>query len=82
MNQAAKKCGCGLSYSRETWTRLALVGTQYVPADAFGPAEAIELRNCACGSTLAIEVDVQAVTLRAPSADMVIAHFLGGEVLS
>lgn len=34
------------------WSQLAYVGIQRVPADDTGPAEALELRNCTCGSTL------------------------------
>lgn len=47
---------CGTPYSRNEWDALALIGVQVIEADAFGPAEAAELRNCACGSTLAVEV--------------------------
>lgn len=38
------------------WAQLDLVGHHHTPADDSGPAETLELRNCACGSTLAIEV--------------------------
>lgn len=38
------------------WAGLQYIGRQYTPADEYGPAETLELRNCACGSTLAIEV--------------------------
>lgn len=34
------------------WAALDLRGVQHVEADDAGPAEALELRNCACGSTL------------------------------
>lgn len=39
------------------WSRLAYVGMQRVPADEYGPAEAYELRDCSCGSTLAIQIE-------------------------
>jgi hypothetical protein len=34
------------------WATLPLVGVQHIDADEDGPAESLELRNCACGSTL------------------------------
>ncbi len=38
------------------WRRLKFVGHQHMPADAQGPAETLELRDCVCGSTIAKEV--------------------------
>ncbi len=38
------------------WGRLALVGHQHTEADEYGPAETLELRDCSCGSTLAIRL--------------------------
>jgi hypothetical protein len=45
---------CGTSYTAERWAALELKGEQKVEADETGPAETLELRNCGCGSTLAI----------------------------
>ncbi len=45
-----KRCACGNPYSRSQWQKLALVGYQ---ADE---VETLELRDCTCGSTLAIAV--------------------------
>lgn len=45
-------CACGLDYGRAGWLELPRVGVQFVPADKAGPAEAFEIRNCTCGSTL------------------------------
>jgi hypothetical protein len=45
-----KECGCGRQYSRETWSTLRLVGRQ---GDDDG---AIELRDCVCRSTIAVDV--------------------------
>jgi hypothetical protein len=45
-----KRCGCGLTHDAAAWSCLPYVGVQ---RDEF---EALELRNCPCGSTLAIEV--------------------------
>lgn len=47
-----KACGCGRSYTRDQWHRLALVGIQLVD-DEMGP---LELRNCPCGSTHAVDI--------------------------
>lgn len=44
-----KKCKCGHAYTRETWGALDYAGEQ--PAE---DGEVLELRNCVCGSTLAI----------------------------
>jgi len=38
------------------WLALEYRGTQSIEADAFGPALVIEMRNCSCCSTLAVEV--------------------------
>ncbi len=38
------------------WLAMVYIGTQRIPADETGPAEALELRNCACGSTLCRKV--------------------------
>lgn len=55
-----KTCGCGLSYNRAEWDALAYVGTQ----KTFGAPD-LELRNCACMSTLAIEL---------PGRDCTVCH--------
>ena len=57
MSQFPKKCGCGLTHGAAEWRKLNYVSRMAVPADAEGPAQTLELRNCACGSTLAVEVD-------------------------
>lgn len=54
-NQFPKRCTCckhGLSRTHLDWCALPLVG--YMAEDEL----AIELRNCGCGTTLAIEVDL------------------------
>lgn len=49
----AKECsGCGLQHTAEDWTLLPYVGDQEWP-----PSRTVELRNCCCGSTLALEVE-------------------------
>ena len=44
-----KTCRCGASWSRKAWAQLPLVGY----ADGGDDGE-LELRNCDCGSTLAV----------------------------
>ena len=53
-----KRCACcGAVYATlEDWRSLHYVGSQAV-ADV-----ALELRNCPCGSTLAIEVDLETLS--------------------
>ena len=46
-----KKCkACGRVYDAKTWALLSVLGTM---DDGVQP---LELRNCTCGNTLAIEV--------------------------
>ncbi len=56
MSAVLKTCGCGRRYSRAEWGALPCVGVSFSPADAEGPAEHLEYRNCSCGSTIAIVV--------------------------
>jgi two-component system cell cycle response regulator DivK len=49
--ETVKRCGCGLQYTRETWAKLRLIGRMHSPRG--GPA--VELRNCTCGSSIALE---------------------------
>jgi hypothetical protein len=56
-HEVIKTCGCGRSYGRKSWRALPFVGRQHTPKDDYGPAETIEMRNCPCGSTLAVEVE-------------------------
>lgn len=46
-----KRCGCGREYSREDWDALRFVGYQRPPG-----AKVLELRECHCHSTIAIDV--------------------------
>lgn len=46
-----KRCGCGRLYTAEAWQALPYVGVQRLDDEPD-----LELRNCACGSTLAIPV--------------------------
>ncbi len=46
-----KFCGCGRSFLRREWAALPAVGHQRFP-DEFP----LELRNCPCGTTLAVNV--------------------------
>jgi hypothetical protein len=49
-----KKCACGHEISEAEWETLHYVGLQKVPAD-YGIPD-LELRNCVCGSTIAVAV--------------------------
>ena len=52
MSELPKRCGCcGHEYTPAAWGRLPLVGVQPVPG-----WPSIELRNCPCGTTLAVEL--------------------------
>lgn len=51
-----KRCGCGRQYTDAEWKKLQKVGEQHTAADEFGPEELLELRNCPCKSTLAVEI--------------------------
>lgn len=50
-NPETIQCGCGRKYSTEEWNRLEYVGLQDDQDGGW-----LELRNCQCRSTLAIEV--------------------------
>lgn len=41
-----KKCGCGREHTKEDWKQLPLVGVMQ--------EDFLELRNCPCGSTIAL----------------------------
>lgn len=49
---------CSTRHNTVSWTALQRLGVQHVPAGDLPeePAFALELRNCGCGSTLAVEV--------------------------
>jgi len=46
--EVIKTCACGLKYTRDEWELLPYRGVQETPD------ENLELRDCKCGSTLAI----------------------------
>lgn len=52
MNVWPKQCGCGASYYAGEWTSLPFVGYQ-----SDGDDGRLELRNCSCKSTLAVEIE-------------------------
>lgn len=53
---AFKVCGCGRPYTRSGWDRLPYVGVQD------DGVERLELRNCACGSTICVVLGPSART--------------------
>jgi hypothetical protein len=48
-----KACGCGVKISEDDWEKLKYVGVQKTGLDGIPD---LELRNCRCGSTLAVAV--------------------------
>jgi two-component system, cell cycle response regulator DivK len=48
-----KQCACGREYTRDQWLALGLCGRIHVP----GSGIALELRNCVCGSSIAVQSD-------------------------
>jgi CheY-like chemotaxis protein len=52
-SEIVKQCGCGRDYTRDQWVTLHLCGRIHVP----GSGLALELRNCVCGSSIAVECD-------------------------
>jgi hypothetical protein len=56
-----KVCGCGRTYTAEQWSTLEMVGRM------FDVEETIELRNCPCGSTIAVTVDLAHASTLPPS---------------
>jgi len=60
MTGDAKICGCGYAFDASAWKALPLVG--YQATESRDPGEAgYELRNCPCGSTLFVRVDLRTV---------------------
>jgi CheY-like chemotaxis protein len=51
--KVVKQCGCGREYTRDEWVELRLCGRMHVP----GSGIALELRNCICGSSIAVQSD-------------------------
>jgi len=51
-----KVCGCGREHDAASWSDLPLVG--FMDLDADGD-ERLELRNCPCGSTVAVELPAE-----------------------
>lgn len=51
VNEWPKRCGCGRSYTAHEWRLLQFVGTM------IDDVESCELRNCACGSTIAMAIE-------------------------
>jgi hypothetical protein len=51
VNKTVKHCKCGQSYSLDAWRRLLYVGVQ-----DDGNGGMLELRNCACLSTISVRI--------------------------
>uniref|UniRef100_A0A6M3ILP8 Uncharacterized protein n=1 Tax=viral metagenome TaxID=1070528 RepID=A0A6M3ILP8_9ZZZZ len=64
MSHAFKRCACGRTYTAAAWRGLPLAGTSLnnPSLESDGPPVAgmawpLELRHCACGSTIAVELE-------------------------
>ena len=58
-DRIVKRCGCGRTYIDRTWRELPRIGFQVgVRGDRDVPCE---LRNCSCGSTISLEVEIDVV---------------------
>lgn len=55
MTKPFKTCGCGREWTKEEWEALPLVDPRQYAGVEDGFAYFLELRNCPCGSTKAIE---------------------------
>ena len=53
-----KRCACGAAYTREIWDELPLVGYQSSGLHEH-EAAGLELRNCRCGSTMSLAIDLR-----------------------
>lgn len=55
---AVKQCACGRAYTQRQWNELGTPKVQVFdgPDENGEPIAPLELRDCACGSTLALEV--------------------------
>jgi hypothetical protein len=54
--QFPKLCNaCQRVHDYGEWIALTYVGDMYLPKDDHGPETNLEMRNCLCGSTIAID---------------------------
>lgn len=58
-----KRCGCGRELSREQWLRLPICGRLHITLRG----AIVELRNCTCGSSLALEVETSGDAVAQPA---------------
>ncbi len=59
-----KKCSCGREFSRQEWLRLPICGRLHITLRG----AVVELRNCTCGSSIALEVETSGDAVAAPPA--------------
>ena len=57
------RCTCGRAYDHWQWLRLPLVGIQHIDLDDGEPAMLLELRNCACRSTVSRDFYAELATV-------------------
>jgi hypothetical protein len=58
LQRTIKVCRCGRDFTEATWAQLARVGLM-----SDGEGGCLSLRNCACGSTLAVPFIMQVTAL-------------------
>jgi two-component system cell cycle response regulator DivK len=59
-----KKCSCGREFSRQEWLRLPICGRLHITLRG----AVVELRNCTCGSSIALEVETSGDAVAAPAS--------------
>lgn len=58
VSAVVKTCSCGEAYDATRWAALPLVG--YCGAASGDESQALELRQCSCRSTIALDVPMEA----------------------
>jgi len=54
-----KQCKCGLAYDADGWAALPLCGYAGAYEGESGEKRIVEMRHCACKSTIAIDVEAR-----------------------
>lgn len=67
-------CKCGLTYDRDAWDRLLLLGGMDADDPNF-PRDILEIRNCSCGSSIAVIRKASAPTEKSRQAAIDLLNF-------
>jgi hypothetical protein len=62
LDEQVLNCGCGRHYTLSEFKDLAYRGIQKMPDDDFGPPY-LEFRDCKCGSTQSLWMDISHMPL-------------------